>query len=111
MNVNPGELNKSIEIVKIVSKKDNDGFKKTSTELVRKCSAAFNRVSGTENVKCGGDFTVRKCRFLIRHSSTNIDRNMMVVYKGKSMEIKYINNYGDRNEYVEIWCEEITNGV
>ena len=39
MNINPGELNKKIQIIKIQEKQDKDGFPVLSESVVRECFA------------------------------------------------------------------------
>lgn len=109
MTVNPGKLDKKISIFKTVSGVDEDtGFDTGSTEkIIREPWASFSRTSGTEQIKSGKEMTDVKCRFLIRHSKTDLDNTMLIRYRGDVYNILYINDYEDSHEYDEIWCEKV----
>lgn len=108
MNVNPGELRKSIQIFKKIGETDRDGYASSGYELVHACKAKFTRTSGTEVVRANADFSELKVRFLIRYTRKKLDRKMRVRYAGQEYEIGYINDYEDRHEYVELWCKDLT---
>lgn len=110
MNVNPGQLNKKINIYSPAVTLDADGYPTGSaTLLYSNVPAKFSRTSGTELIKSNADFADIKVRFLIRYKS-GIDRKMTISYAGDSYEIVYINDYEDRHEYIELFCRVITNG-
>lgn len=109
MNVNPGELNKRIRIIRRADAKDADGYSALpDEEAVHTCWAKFTRTSGAETVKANADFGEERSRFLIRATAKRIDRKMVVRYDGKDYEILFINEYGDAREYTEIWCRRLT---
>lgn len=101
MIVNPGELDKRIQIVK-AAEPDADGYTNDNYELVHKCRAKFTRMSGTETFRSGADFANNKVRFLIRYTKNKITNNMLIIYRDDLYEISYVNNYGDKNTYIEI---------
>ncbi len=107
MNVNPGELNKRIQIIGFVPTVDDDGYQTKTETVVRQCWTKFTRTSGTEAVKANADFAEIKARFLVRYWNS-IDRKMIIRYAGNDYEIVYINDYEDRHEYIEIWCNRLT---
>lgn len=109
MNVNPGALNKRIDIVRTASETDAQGYPILTDTVVHTCYAQFSRTSGTEIMRNNADFGVTKCRFLIRYTKKTIDRKMYVRYKGQKYPIVYVNDYGDAHEYIELWCEMSTN--
>ena len=110
INVNPGELNKKIEIWRPFAagdefETDKDGFKIESDKMIRSCWARFTQQSGSEVLAAGSTFEETKARFLVRYSKTKpIDEDMYILYGGNRYEIEYINPYGDSHEYLEIWC-------
>lgn len=107
MYVNPGELDKRIEIIHKVQKGINrNGFPVTEEQIVRRCFAKVSNSSGGEIVKANSDFSEAKKRFLIRYTDDEIHTDMVVRYNGKEYDIKYVNTYGDGKEYVEIWTEQ-----
>ena len=109
MNVNVGELNKKIEIHSKETVLNANGYGTETDVLVRSCFAKFTRTSGSEMVKANADFAEVKVRFLIRYTSVAIDRKMTVKYAGNEYEITYINDYEDSHEYIELWCELLSN--
>ncbi len=110
MYVNAGELNKRISIYRS-PELEEDGYltEDPSPLLVHTCWAKFSQTSGTELAKNNADFGEVKVRFLIRWTNREIDRKMIVRYKGLDYEIVYLNTYGDSGEYLEIWCRWLSN--
>lgn len=107
MYVNPGELDKSIEIV-LISEGDEtneNGFSIKTEKLVRRCSAKVTNTSGAEIQKANSEFSEAKKRFLVRWTPVKINTDMVVRYGGKDHDIVYVNPYGDSKEYLEIWTE------
>lgn len=104
MNVNPGELNKRIEIVQPERVYDSEGYYQETDVSVHSCWAKFSRTSGTEIFQAKADFTEVEARFLIRWVRKEINRKMQVLYSGKRYEIEYVNDYGDEQRYIEIWA-------
>lgn len=107
MNVNPGELDKRIQIISATKTYDSEGYYTETETVVRTCWAKFSRTSGTELTKSNSDFSEVKCRFLIRYVA-EIDRKMFVRYSGDDYEIVYVNDYDDHHEYIELWCKRMT---
>lgn len=103
MNVNPGELNKKIQIIKKEETQNENGFPIPDDKVIRTCFAKYSNTSGTEIIKAGTEFSSAKMRFLVRYSPIQIDTDMFVRYAGKDYNIEYINPYGDNREYLEIW--------
>lgn len=108
MNINPGELKHRIQIIRRDCTADADGYDTIAETVVHTCFAKLTQVSGTELVQANADFARTKVRFLIRHTAKSIDRKMLVRYAGTDYEIVYLNRYGDTREYMEIWCERLT---
>ena len=105
MNVNPGELNKSIVIKKITYPIDADGIATKTYTTIRTTKASFTRTSGTELQKSGTEFADVKARFLVRRTPIKLDTSMIVAYDSNEYNIAYVNEYKDSKEYVEIWCD------
>ena len=108
MEVNAGELNKRIQIIRVDKSRDADGYETKTETVVRSPWARFSQTSGKELVRANADMSEVKVRFLIRWSSTPISRKMLVRYGGRDYQIEYINGYGDSMEYVELWCSLAT---
>lgn len=108
MNINPGEFNKRIKFISLGTERDNDGYDVPKRCTVYECWAKFSRVSGTEILKSNADFSCVKARFLIRYNRRiSLTNDMLIEYAGNDYEIKYINNYGDSDEYIEIIAERL----
>lgn len=104
--INPGELNRRIQICRLYRKQTAEGYEVTQEELILGCWAKVTRNSGTELVKANGDFEKETVRFLIRRPVKVIDRTMIVRFEGKDYEIEYVNPYNGR-QYVEIWAKRL----
>lgn len=105
MQVDAGELRHRIQIFEKSKETDSDGYGVDQLTLVRSCMAKFSRQSGTEALRAGADMTDIKVRFLVRWSRIKIDRKMIVRYAGTDYEIQFVNDYEDKHEYLEIWCQ------
>ena len=102
MVVDPGSLDKRIQIVKIKRETDSKGFWQETEESIRKCYAKVSNSTGTELTKANADFSEVKVRFLVRYTKTKIDTSMSVKFANDIYDIKYINDYDYSHEYVEI---------
>lgn len=103
MNVDPGELNKRIEIVLPEKVKNGSGFRQGDKEtVVRRPYAKVTRTSIKEAMINGSETAVAKCRFLIRYADIPITNKMFIKYNGLYYHIEYVNDYGDSHEYMEI---------
>ena len=109
MQINPGQLNKRIRIITDadLGDKDSDGFPITTETVVHECWARVSNVSGVELIKANADFSKVNTRFLIRYTSKVITTDMIIRFKSVDYNIRYINNYGFSNEYIEILAEVV----
>ena len=106
MNINPGELNKKIQIMlEENTGQDEDGFPTNTEKVVRSCHAKVSYTSGKEIIQAGSEFSQAKKRFLVRYTPKEITTAMFVRYAGKDHNIVYVNPYGDSKEYLEIYTE------
>lgn len=103
MQVNPGELNKKIKICKI-GETDSRGFG-GELEVVKKTWAKVTRKTGKEKEAAGTEINEAVTRFLIRYTKTAIDTTMVVAYKGKEYDIEDVNDIGEQQKYLELFCK------
>lgn len=103
MNINPGELDKKIQIIRKKEEINENGFPVLTDKVVRRCFARYTTTSGSEMIKAGTEFSKAKARFLVRYSLIPVDTDMIVRYAGQDYNIEYVNPYGDNREYMEIW--------
>lgn len=102
MNVNPGELNKRIEIIQMETANDGEGFPVQKEKVIRRPWARVSQHSAKEKFMAGREMSDVKMRFLIRYGKTELNEDMMIRYKKELYEIKMIHNYLESNEYMEI---------
>jgi len=107
MYVNPGELNKRIEIITI-GEKDSDGFRTGKPNVITKPWAKYSRKTSEKESGGAGAASVTSStvRFLIRYTSISLNTNMKVRYNGRYYDIQDVNDVQDRHEYIEIICKE-----
>lgn len=110
MNVNAGALNKRIQILRVQTVKDADGYERRTETVVRSPWAQFSRTSGTEALRSGADMGETRARFVIRAGGAAISRKDRVRYHGADYEVEYVNEYGDSGEYVELMTKLVTAG-
>lgn len=106
MNVDPGKLNKRIEIIQMELTNDGEGFPVQKEKVIRKPWARVSQYSAKEKFMAGTEMADVKMRFLVRYSRTQLNGDMLIRYKGELYEIKMINNYSESNEYLEIIGEK-----
>lgn len=83
MYVDPGELNKRIQIVQKMSGEqyDDEGLPIKREMLIRTCWAKVTNTSGKELVKAGSELSEARKRFLVRYTFTPITTAMVVRYR------------------------------
>ena len=108
MYVDPGDLNKRIEIYRITSGEAYDRKGKPIREetLIRSCWAKVTSTSGTELIRAGWELADARKRFLVRWTPTEINASMVVRYAGEDHDIVYVNPYSDDRNYMEIWTDQ-----
>lgn len=104
MNVNPGELDKKIKIIKATESKNDNGFLSLSREVFKKPWASVSQKSANESFKANSELATSQKRFLIRYIP-GITYDMIIEYNAQEYDIKYIHDYEDKHEYVEIIAE------
>lgn len=103
--MNPGKLNKKINILKSVSGFDDYGEPLDTTEQVHRCWASVKNKSGKEQFESVTPYSTTVTSFLIRHSKKIIDTSMTIEFEGNKYNIIYIDNYNFSNKWVEITAE------
>lgn len=106
--INAGKYNHKIEIVKITKTKDADGFHNETPTHVLTAWANVKTTRGFTLIINNSDFEKAYTNFTIRYPITTIDRDMIILFKGKKYEIQYLNNINEANVELEIQAKEIT---
>lgn len=111
MNIvkNAGKYNKRIQIVRVVTTKDKDGFPvKSDDELVLETWAEVKTTKGFTLIVNNTDFEKAFTNFTIRYPVTKINRDMIILFNGKRYTIQYLNNVDEANVELEIQAKEVT---
>lgn len=110
MNIvkNAGKYNKRIQIVRVVTTKDKDGFPVKSDELVLEPWAEVKTTKGFTLIVNNTDFEKALTNFTIRYPVTEINRDMIILFNGKRYTIQYLNNVNEANVELEIQAKEVT---
>ena len=106
--INAGKYNKKISIYEKVVQKDNDGFKKAQEVIVLTTYANIKTTRGMTLIMNNSDFEKAYTNFTIRYPKTEIRRDMLIKYNGKTYTIEYLNNIDEANVELEIQAKEVT---
>lgn len=108
MTINAGKYDKRITIVTKNSTEDKDGFPDNTPTVVLRPWARVKTTKGFTIIANNSDFEKALTNFTIRFPKTEITREMLVLFNGKTYEIQYLNNVDEANIELEIQAKEIT---
>lgn len=101
--INAGKYNKKIKIYQTQVIEDSQGFQSTTDRLVLAPYAHVRTTKGFTLIKNDTDFEKALTNFTIRYPQyTEINRNMIVKFKGRTYTIEYLNNIDEANIELEI---------
>ena len=106
--INAGKYQHKISINSVSITTDSDGFQ---TETLTEVLAPYAEVKTTRGItiiKNNSDFEKALTNFTIRYPKTPINRDMKIIYHGKTYEIQYLNNVDEMGVELEIQAREIT---
>jgi SPP1 family predicted phage head-tail adaptor len=106
--INAGEYNHKIKIVKVIKTKDTAGFPVEAQAVVLEPWAKVKTTRGFTLIAQGSDFEKAYTNFTIRYPVTPIDRDMLILFRGKTYEIQYLNNINEACIELEIQAKEVT---
>lgn len=106
--INAGKYNYKIQIVKIIETKDADGFPIKSQAVVLSPWAQVRTTRGFTLIVNNTDFEKAYTNFTIRYPHTPIERDMLILFNGKTYEIQYLNNIDEAFVELEIQAKEVT---
>ena len=107
-STNAGAYNHKIQIVRVTKTIDADGFTTETQTVILSPWAKVKTTKGFTLIVNNSDFEKAFTNFTIRYPVTKIDRDMLILFKGKTYEIQYINNIDEANIELEIQAKEIT---
>lgn len=105
---NAGKYNRKIQIVSVTKTKDADGFPIETQTVVLSPWAEVKTTKGFTLIANNSDFDKAYTNFTIRYPVTEINRDMLILFKGKTYEIQYLNNIDEANIELEIQAKEVT---
>lgn len=106
--INAGKYNKKIEIYQTEVVEDEQGFQSMQKTLVLTPYAHVKTTKGFTLIKNNSDFEKALTKFTIRYPHTELNRDMIIEFRGKTYEIQYINNIDEANIEVELQAKEVT---
>ena len=106
--INAGKYNHKIKIVKVIKGKDSAGFPVETQQVVLEPWAHIKTTRGFTLIVNNTDFEKAFTNFTIRYPVTEITRDMLILFKGKTYEIQYLNDIDEANIELEIQAKEVT---
>ncbi len=100
---NAGKYNHKIQIYETQVITDDDGFQSTEKVLILSPYADVKTTKGMTLIKNGSDFEKALTNFTIRFPlQAELNRDMEIVFKGKTYTIEYLNNVDEAGVELEI---------
>ena len=109
--INAGKYRHKISICNAVWTEDSSGFQVLTAEQppVLAPYASVKTTKGMTLIKNNSSFEKALTNFTIRYpAETEITRDMVVLFNGKTYTIEYLNNVDEVNVELEIQAKEIT---
>ena len=106
--INAGKYNHKIQIYSVEIVKDSEGFQSEQETLVLSTFASVKTTRGATLIRNNSDFERAYTNFTIRFPKVQINRDMLIYFKGKRYTIEYLNNVNEESVELEIQAKEIT---
>ena len=108
--INAGKYNKKIQIYRTEIIEDSQGFQtiKKIEPPVLEPYASVKTTRGMTLIVNDSDFEKAYTNFTIRFPVTEINRDMVIVFRGKTYTIEYLNNVNEESVELEIQAKEVT---
>ena len=100
--MNAGEYKHKISIYTETETEDDAGFKNTAKIPILSTWAKVKTTKGFTLIKNNTDFEQAYTNFTIRFPKTEITRDMLIEFKGKTYTIEYLNNIDEKDVELEI---------
>ena len=108
-NVNAGKYRYQITIYKVTKGVDSAGFPADVETAILTPYADVKTTRGYTLIKNNSDFEKALTNFTIRYpQATEITRDMLIKFRGKTYTILYLNNIDEANVELEIQAKEVT---
>ena len=105
--INAGKYNHKIKIYKTVVVKDEYGVQSKTKQIVLEPYAAIKTTKGMTIIINDSDFEKAYTNFTIRYPKTEINRDMLIEFRGKDYTIEYLNNVDEACVELEIQAKEV----
>jgi len=106
--INAGKYNHKITIYSTEIQTDSDGFQTVKKTVVLQPYANIKTTRGMTIIINNSDFEKAYTNFTIRYPKTEINRDMMIEFRGKEYTIEYLNNIDEACVELEIQAKEVT---
>lgn len=106
--INAGKYNHKITIYRTEVVKDAAGFQSVEKVIILEPYASIKTTRGMTIIKNDSDFEKAYTNFTIRFPKTEINRDMLIDFRGKTYSIEYLNNVDEACVELEMQCKEIT---
>lgn len=106
--INAGKYNHKITIYSTEVQTDSDGFQAVKKTVVLEPYANIKTTRGMTLIINDSDFEKAYTNFTIRYPKTQINRDMMIEFRGKTYTIEYLNNIDEACVELEIQAKEVT---
>lgn len=106
--INAGKYKHKILIVNVTKTEDVDGFPVKTQQVVLSPWAEVKTTRGFTLIVNNSDFDKAFTNFTIRYPNVEINRDMLILFRGKTYEIQYLNNVNEANIELEIQAKEVT---
>ena len=106
--INAGKYNHKITIYQTTVVEDESGFQHDEIQVILTPYASVKTTKGMTLIKNGSDFEKALTNFTIRFPHTEINRDMLIDFRGKTYSIEYLNNVDEANVELEIQAKEVT---
>lgn len=105
--MNAGEYKHKISIYKEVETEDDAGFVVKSKSIILNTWAKVKTTRGFTLIQSNTDFEKAYTNFTIRFPKTEITRDMLIEYRGKTYTIEYLNNIDEKDVELEIQAKAV----
>lgn len=106
--INAGKYNHKITIYSVVVETDKDGFQSKRKSVILTPYASVKTTRGYTIIKNNSNFEQAYTNFTIRYPKTQITRDMLIDFRGKTYTIEYLNNVDEKLIELEIQAKEVT---
>ena len=106
--MNAGKYKYKILICAETIVEDSQGFQTKEYDCILAPYANVKTTRGMTLIRNNSDFEKAYTNFTIRYPNTEINRDMVIKFRGKTYTIEYINNIDEANVELELQCKEVT---